>query len=312
MFDDDACRLRESLDAFPRRIRIGDVVVGQFLALQLPVIAECARYGTQVAIKRCLLVWIFAVTQILELGEAHVDLFGECAGSAVDVGGRQIITDCAIIGGSVRKGFPRQAETRLDADRAIGGLHLGDQRGIVGRIRDDGHILPVFRRRAHHRRAADVDVLDSLFQRASGLCYGLRERIKIDDHEVDDRNVGMRHGLHVLGQVAARKNAGVHFRMQGLHAAVEHFRKAGVVADFDDRHICFAQQFGGAACRQDVDAECVHGAGEFHRTGFIGQADQGFALVHRDRVYRTRSKNKPPVGNERAAVSGASKPYLMP
>ena len=39
----------------------------------------------------------------------------------------------------------------------------------------------------------------------------------------------------VLRQVAARQDAAVHLRVQRLDAAVEHFRKAGVVGDFGHR-----------------------------------------------------------------------------
>ena len=52
----------------------------------------------------------------------------------------------------------------------------------VGQHRD---VLPVLRRRAHHRRAADVDVLDRVFERAAGLGDGGLERVEVDDQQVD-------------------------------------------------------------------------------------------------------------------------------
>ena len=79
----------------------------------------------------------------------------------------------------------------------------------------------------------------------------------------------------MLGQVAPRQDAAMHFRMQGLDPAVEHFRKAGVFADVDDREAGVAQHLGGAAGGQDFDAGSGERAGEFDQAGFIGHADQG-------------------------------------
>ncbi len=70
----------------------------------------------------------------------------------------------------------------------------------------------------------------------------------------------------VLGQVAAGQDAAVHLRVQGLDAAVEHFREAGVVADFGDRQAGVAQQLGGAAGGQQLDALGGEALGEFEDT----------------------------------------------
>src|SRR5579859_890 len=95
--------------------------------------------------------------------------------------------------------------------------------------------------------------------------------------------------------------------MQGLYPAVEHLRKTGVVADFDDWHIRFAQQLCGSARRQEIHAESLQGTGKFDSAGFVGKTDQGFALVH------LWSKIKPPVVNGRAGMSGRTRiAYLMP
>jgi hypothetical protein len=73
-------------------------------------------------------------------------------------------------------------------------------------------------------------------------------------HQVDGRDAVLFDGRQVLGQVAAGEDAAVHLRVQGLDAAVEHFREAGVVADFGDRQAGVAQQLGGAAGGQQLDA----------------------------------------------------------
>ena len=74
MLDDDAGGLLKCLDAFPRRIGIANVVIGQLLALQLSVIGNAARLRIQVTVKGCILMWIFAVAHVLHFGEVEVDL----------------------------------------------------------------------------------------------------------------------------------------------------------------------------------------------------------------------------------------------
>src|SRR5438067_270911 len=47
----------------------------------------------------------------------------------------------------------------------------------------------------------------------------------------------------------------MHLRMQRLHAAVEHFGEAGVIADFRHRQTGFDQRPGGAARGQNFDVQ---------------------------------------------------------
>ena len=78
----------------------------------------------------------------------------------------------------------------------------------------------------------------------------------------------------VLGQVAAAKDAAVDLRHQGLHAAIEDFRKAGVVGDLAHRHAGLAQGMGGAACGEDFHAARRERLGEGDETGLVGNRDQ--------------------------------------
>ena len=107
------------------------------------------------------------------------------------------------------------------------------------------------------------------------LRHGLLERIQIDHHHVDVRDVVLFQGFHVLRKIAPRQNAAVHFRMERLDAAVQHFGKAGVVGHFGDLDAVVGQQFGGAAGGQDIDAHRGQRAREFENAGFIGDGDEG-------------------------------------
>ena len=147
----------------------------------------------------------------------------------------------------MRKRLARQAITGFLADRAAGRLHFGRERGIVGWIRDNRHVPPVLGGGAHHGGPADVDVLDGVIERAIRIRDGLHKGIQVHGHKIDGFKTGATERLHVFGNIASRKDARVHLRMQRLDATVEHFREAGIVADLDDWHARLAQQLCRAA-----------------------------------------------------------------
>jgi hypothetical protein len=77
--------------------------------------------------------------------------------------------------------------------RAILACELLDEEAIVLRIDDDRHPVMVLRRRAHHGRSADVDILDGkgvgcIRARADGA-----EGIEVDHHEVNRRDAMLGH-----------------------------------------------------------------------------------------------------------------------
>ena len=90
-------------------------------------------------------------------------------------------------------------------------------------------------------------------------------------------------------QIAAGEDAAMHFRMQRLDAAVEHFREAGVVTDFGDGESGFAQQSGGAARRQEADAQGGESARKFEGAAFVGKADEGLTDFHGWRSLKFRA-----------------------
>jgi len=54
-------------------------------------------------------------------------------------------------------------------------------------------------------------------------------------------------GLHVGGDVAAREDAAVHLRVEGLDATVQHFRKARQLGHVDHGDTGFAEELGRPA-----------------------------------------------------------------
>jgi len=274
VLDDDTGGLIEGLDQFPCGIGIAYVVVGQFLALQLGVVGNAARHRVEVAVERRALMRVLAVTHLLHLGEIEIDLRRERALGAVRIDRGEIVADRAVVGSGMRKRLLRQIETRGVGDGSVIGLHFGQHRSVVGRVGDDGNVAVVLCRRAHHGRAADVDVFDGILQRATRLGDGLRKRVQIYHHQVDRRNVVFFERCNMLRQIAPRQDARVYLGLQGLHASVQHLRKAGVIRHFGDRDAVFGEQPGGAAGGEDFYAELVQSLREFENAGFIRHADE--------------------------------------
>ena len=74
MLDDDAGRGSEGLHAFPRGVGVGDVVVREFLALQLLVGGDGAGRWRRVTVKSSVLVRVFAVTQYFDAVKSQLQL----------------------------------------------------------------------------------------------------------------------------------------------------------------------------------------------------------------------------------------------
>ena len=155
--------------------------------------------------------------------------------------------------GGVRERLAHQPEARGVTERARL-RKLREHAGIVVRVDHDADVRPVLGRGAHHRRAADVDVLDRVLERAAGLGDRRAERVEIDHDEIDRRDAVLAQRGRVLGQVAPREDARVHLGVQRLHAAVEHLRKAGVGADVGDREA--RRRRARARCRRSTGARC--------------------------------------------------------
>ena len=145
--------------------------------------------------------------------------------------------------------FLGQAETRREAERAVVCRHLGEQSRVVRGVGNDRNASVILGCRAQHRRAADIDILDCVGERDVGLGDRFAEGVEIDADEVDGRDVVLRYRRQMFGQIAPGEDAAVHFRVQRLDATVEHFREAGVVADFRYGQPRLAQQFCRAARR---------------------------------------------------------------
>jgi hypothetical protein len=130
----------------------------------------------------------------------------------------------------------------------------------------------VFGGGANHGRAADIDIFNRGWQVATRLGDSGGEWVKVDGDQINRANTVLGHDRIV--DAATAENATVDFRVQGLHPAIHHFRKAGVVGHFHGCHAVVLQQFEGAAGGENFHAKLNQFTGKFKDAGLVGNADQ--------------------------------------
>lgn len=180
------------------------------------------------------------------------------------------------------EGGDGQIEAGGEGQAVAVAIHLGDDAVIVGGLDDDGDVLVVLGSGADHCRAADVDVLDGVFQGATGFGHGGGEGIEVDDDHVDG-------GDSVLGHdgvipVATAENAAVYLGMQGLDPAVHHLGESGVVGHLGHRQARIGQQLGGTTGGEQGHATRVECLGKFQDASLVRHTQQctanGSSLFH--------------------------------
>ncbi len=244
VLDDHAGRRVELLDALERGVGVGDVVERQRLALQLLGGRDARLGGIALDVEGRRLVRVLAVTHRLRVAKLQVQRARECPLGFGLHEAAEIVGDCTVVVRGVLEGLDREREARRVAD-AAGGFEFVEQPRIVGGVDDDGDRGVVLGRGAHHRRAADVDVLDRILEAAIGIGDGLLERVEVDDDQVDRLDAVLAH--HRVVFAAAPEDAAVDFRMQCLDAAGHHLREAGVVGNLGDLDAVVGEQPRGAA-----------------------------------------------------------------
>ncbi len=270
VLDDDAGRLRELPHALQRGVGVGDVVVRQFLALQLPRRRDARRRRRRVGVERRRLVRVLAVAQVVLLVElqrqGRRDRPRSVPASAAQVAGHH-----RVVGSGVGVGPGREPLARREGQLSRG-ADLLQRTGVVGRVHQHGHVRVVLRRRAQHGGPADVDVLHGVVVAAAGPRDGRCKGIEVDDQQVDRLDAVLAH--HGIVRAAPAEQAAVHPGMQRLDAPVHDLREPGVAGYVAHRQACLAQQLRRAAGGQQLDARPVERAGEFRHAGLVGHADQ--------------------------------------
>ena len=112
----------------------------------------------------------------------------------------------------------------------------------------------------------------------AGLRERLLERVEVDDHEVDEARA---EALEIgVVEAVAREDAAVDARVERLHAAAHHLRRAGVALDALDRDAARLERAVGAAGGNEDDVPRDERLGEGDETGLVGNGKNRRAYRH--------------------------------
>jgi hypothetical protein len=240
MLDDHACRpLVEGLYTLQRSIGVGDIVVGQFLALQLPCRGN-RGLARRMLDKECgALVRVLAIAHGLYLTVLQVQRVRKIGPVTIGADGTEVVGNRTVIAGRVLKDFHGQRITSGIRHRVVPGTHLIQHRCIVLAVHQHRYRRMVLGGCTQQGRAAYIDILDRRRQVAAGARHRLFKGIQIHCHEVDGHDAVVLH--HGVIDTPASEYAAVDLRMQGLDPAIHHFRKPGKVRNLDYRHALVSQ-----------------------------------------------------------------------
>ncbi len=273
MLDDGDGRdlITQFANQFIGGICVIDVVVGQFLALQL--FCSC-HAGTFLAghVEGGFLVRVFAIAQrLLKLAPKAGPVWSGLAKLVcIPIG------NCGIIGRCTGISFRGQLAAESDADMAIICLHFSKHCVDIKAIGADGDEGTIFCRRTQHGRTTDIDVLDASVEVCARGNRRLK-RIEIYINQVDRANAVCFGIFHVGGIVAQIEQTAMHRRVKRLDPAVHHFRKACQVGNIFHIQAGFFQKFRCAAGGDQFDPLGGKLLSLFHQSGLVGHGKQGAA-----------------------------------
>ena len=221
--------------------------------------------------------------------------------------------DRQIVGRRVREGLGGQRAALLEGE-ALPRHGLGHIRVTLrgGHDRDRRVIL---RCGAHHGRAADVNLLDTLVERRARRDRVL-ERVQVAHDQVKRLDTQLRDLLAVRGLTLIGQDARMNEGMQGLHATLEHLGETRHVVDRGDRHASRRNTSGRGARGDDLHAGLAQRARKvlqarlvIHRNqGTLNRAHvNGFQVVQGDGHSSSRLRAKPrrPGGRRHAGHAAA-------
>eukprot|EP00962_Isochrysis_galbana_P029096 scaffold9274_cov103-Isochrysis_galbana.AAC.3 len=154
-------------------------------------------------------------------------------------------------GGVVRGGMRKRLECVHGLGLGVGPCRqAGEVAGVVGRLDENRDARVILGRGAHHRRAADVDILNADIERRA-LGDSRRKRVQVDDNQVDGLAAQQLGELLPIGFGVAHEDAAVHARVKRLHTAIHDFGRLRVLGDVRAWHPSVADRLGRAASGED-------------------------------------------------------------
>ncbi len=285
MLDDDAPGAVELGGEAPGRVEVQDVVEGELLALDLAGGGHRVEGGAEIAVEGRLLVRVLAVAEVLHFLEGE----GEAVGKGVVGLRRHVVAfldldlgevggDGRLVSGAVAKSLLCKEEPRRSID-AVLAIELLQEKRVVERIGDDGHVAEVLRGTAEHGGSPDIDVLHRLVE-GSPLRHLVFERVEIHHHDVDGNDLLLLDRLEVRRLVTAGQDAAVHDRMQGLDPSVEDLGEAGGRRDFRHRNAGVGESLGRSTSREELETTGHEPATQFDDPVLAVDGDESSLLRH--------------------------------
>ena len=186
--------------------------------------------------------------------------------------GAHISGDAGIVFSGMGVSLGREFETG-PVGSLSGCAEFGKHGVVVGRVADDGDVLPVLGRAAHHRGTSDIDILDGVFHGHAFLRYGLTERIEVHANQFYGLDAVLAKRFHVLGHVASRQDTAVHLGMQSLHPSVADLRETGHFADSYGFHAFRLQQFLCSAGGYNLPTKVYQALYKRHQAALVAYTD---------------------------------------
>ena len=227
---------------------------------------------------------VFAVAQLLQLGELKVEFLAPRAGFSLAVEPAQVVGDSAVVARGVVEGLAGKPETGFSRQLAIAGQELVGHQRVIRRLHHHRHVRMILGRGPDHGGAADVDLLDDLVERRLPRHRGL-ERVQVHHHHVDGVDAQLFHLGAVLRLVPEGQDAAVDLGVERLDPAVHDFREPGDIRHLGHVDAVLSQQCGGPSRGQDLDAQSRQLFGKIDDTVLLGYANQrSFDLTHGCRI----------------------------
>lgn len=152
--------------------------------------------------------------------------------------------------------------------------HGGERVVIRAGGSDDRNARVVLGRGTHHRRAADVDLLDALIRSGAGG-DGLTERVEVADDQLEGGHAEVVQLRKVFRLARVGEDAGVHARVQRLDTPFEALGESGELLDPHHRYAEPVDEGGRSAGGDQFDSGVVQTAGQSFETGLVVDRDQG-------------------------------------
>ena len=139
---------------------------------------------------------------------------------------------------------------------------------VIFNIDNRGDKPMILRSSTDHRRAANVDVLDTGIV-ISTLCHGFFKRIKVHNQQVDPTNPMLFHCSGVIIIIAQRKQAAMYHWVQCFYTSIHHFWKPRHIRNIAYINSRIANGLRTSTSRKDFNATRAQRFGKINQSSFI-------------------------------------------